>query len=58
VQLLLFVLQLIQSEVDSALRKQILVRALLAQTPFVEDQDPVRVLNRAEPMSNHQRGSA
>src|SRR5438094_9606617 len=57
-QLLLFVLQLVQTVVDPALREKFLMGALLAQAAFVEYQDSVRILNRAEAMGDHQGGTA
>src|SRR5690348_12158186 len=56
-QLLLFVLELIQAEVDAALSQKLLVRALLAQAALMEHEDAVRVLNGAEAVSNHERGA-
>jgi hypothetical protein len=57
VQLLLFVLELIQAEVDAALSQELLVRALFAQAAFMEHEDAVSVLDRAETVSDHQRGA-
>src|SRR5882724_4210485 len=56
-QLLLFVLQLIQPVVNAAFGEKLLMRALLAQSPFVEYQNAIRMLNGAQPMSNHERGA-
>ena len=56
VQFLLFVLQLVQTVINSTLRKQFLVSTLFAQPAFVKYQDPVGVLNRAQAMRDDQRG--
>src|SRR5271157_4041417 len=53
VELLLLILQLVQPVVNPALRQQFLVRALLAQAPFMENEDAVRILNRAQAVRNH-----
>src|SRR6266403_3784155 len=50
-QLLLFVLELVEAVVDAALGKQLLMRALFAEASFVEDEDAVSVLNGAEAVS-------
>lgn len=46
-QLLLFVLELVEAVVDAALGEELLVRALLAEAAFVEDEDAVGMLNCA-----------
>src|SRR6266403_1285639 len=58
VQLLLFVLQLVEAVVDSALGEEFLVRALFAEAPLVEDEDAVGMLNGAKAMRDDQRGAA
>src|SRR5438034_2836695 len=57
-QLLLLILQLVQTVVDAALSEKFLMSALLAQAALVENQDSVRILNRAEAMGDHQGGTA
>ncbi len=57
-QLLLFVLELIEAVVDATLGEEFLVRALFAEAAFVEDEDAVGVLNSAEAMGDDQRGAA
>ena len=52
-QLLFLVLELVEPVIDSALRKQFLVRAFFAQTALVENQDTVGMLNRAQPVRDH-----
>src|SRR5579862_8775519 len=54
-KLLFLVLKLIQPVVNSAQAEQFLVRSLLAQTPLVKHKNPIRVLNRAQPMRDHHR---
>src|SRR5712672_4582214 len=49
-QLLLFVLELVEAVVDAALGKQLLMRALFAEAALVEDENAVGMLNGAEPM--------
>src|SRR6266446_1825183 len=56
-QLLLFVLELIQPIVDPALDEELLMRTLLAQPALVEYEDAIRMLNCAETMRDHERGS-
>src|SRR6516225_3523360 len=58
VQFLLFVLQLVQSVVDTAQHQKLLMSALFAQAAFMEDQDAVGMLNRAEAMGDDQRRAA
>src|SRR5689334_8914217 len=58
VQLLLFVLELIQAEVDAALSEKLLVRALLAQAALMEHKDAISVLDGTGPVSNHQGGAS
>ena len=58
VQFLLLILQLVQAIIYTPLRQQILVSALFPQTSLVEYQNAVRVLNGAQAVSNHQRGSS
>src|SRR5215471_1002679 len=57
-ELLLLVLELIQAVVNPALCQQFLVRAFFAQAPFVEYQDTVRVLDRAQAVRDNQRRAA
>src|SRR6267142_2212856 len=57
-QLLLFVLELVEAVVDAALGEEFLVRALLAEAALVEDENTVGMLNGAEPMRDDQRGAA
>src|SRR5882724_7080913 len=54
-QLLLFVLQLVQTVVDAALCEKLLMSALFAQAALMEHQDSVRILNRAEAMCDYER---
>src|ERR1700722_4619674 len=56
-QLLIFVLKLVEAIVDPALGKQLLVRTLFAQSPFVEYEDAVGMLNGAEPVRDDQSGA-
>ena len=57
-EFLLFVLKLIEAIVDSAQRQQFLMRTLLAQASFVEHENAMRVLNRAQPVRDDDRGAA
>ena len=57
-QLLLFVLELVEAVVDAALGEQFLMGALFAEASFVEDEDSVGVLNGAEAMCDDERGAA
>src|SRR5712672_1482849 len=57
-QLLLFVLELVEAVVDAALGEEFLVRALFAEAALVKDEDAVSVLNGAETMRDDQRGAA
>src|SRR5260221_2161128 len=57
-QLLLFVLELVEAVIDAALGEKLLMRALLAETAFVEDEDAVGVLNGAEAMRDDEGGAA
>jgi hypothetical protein len=52
-QFLFFVLQLVQTVVNAALREKLLMSALFAQAALVEYQDSVGILNGAEAMRNH-----
>ena len=54
-QLLLFVLELVEAVVDAALGEQFLMGALFAEASFVEDEDSVGVLNGAEAMCDDER---
>src|SRR6266850_4258651 len=56
-QLLLFVLELVEAVVDAALGEEFLVRALFAEAALVEDEDAVGMLNGAETMRDDQRGA-
>ena len=58
VDFLFFVLQLVKPVVNSALGEKFLVRALFAQFALVENQNAVGMLNRAQPMRDHERGAA
>jgi len=55
---LFFVLELIEAVIDAALREEFLMRALLTETAFVEDEDAVSVLNGAEAMCDDQGGAS
>lgn len=57
VQFLLFVLQLVEPEIDATLREQFLVRALFTQTALVKDQNTIRVLDRAQAVGDHESGA-
>ncbi len=57
-QLLLFVLQLVEAVVDAALGEEFLVRTLFAEAALVEDKNAVGMLNGAETMRDDQRGAA
>src|SRR5208283_1952774 len=57
-QFLFLVLQLVEPVVNSAFRQQFLVRALFPQAAFVKYQNAVGVLNGAQAVRDHQRGSA
>ena len=50
---LLFVLKLIQAIVNSTQHQKLLMRPLLAQPAFVENENSVCMLNRAKPMSDY-----
>src|SRR5215472_10562699 len=54
-QLLFLVLELVEPVIDPTLGQKLLVRAFLAQAAFVEDEDAVRMLNRAQAVRDHQR---
>ena len=49
-QLLLLILELVEAIVDPADEQQFLVRTLLAQAALVEDENAMRVLDRAQPV--------
>ena len=57
-QLLIFVLELVQAIVDPAQGEQLLMRTLLAQFTFVENENSVGVLDGAEPVRDDQGGAA
>src|ERR1700730_10175451 len=57
-QLLLFVLELIEPIVNPALGEEFLMRALLAQPALVKYEDAIGMLNSAETMRDHERGSS
>src|ERR1700758_5130658 len=57
-QFLFFVLQLIQTIVNAAMREKLLMSALFTQAALMEHQNAIRILNGAETMRNHQRGAA
>src|SRR5580704_678384 len=57
-EFLFFILQLIQTIVNSALRQEFLMSALLAQAAFVEDENAVGVLHSAQAVRNDQGRSA
>src|SRR5712692_2145902 len=57
-QLLLLVLELVEAVVNATLREKFLMRTLLAQAPFVEDEDAIGVLNGAEAVRNDERGAS
>ena len=52
-ELLLLILKLIEPVVDAAQSQKLLMRALFAQAPFVEDEDAVGVLNGAQAVGDH-----
>src|SRR6202167_3386636 len=54
-QLLLLVLELIETVINPVQRKQFLMRPLLAQTPLMKHKYAIRVLNRTQPMRDHHR---
>src|SRR3954467_2688209 len=49
---LIFVLQLVQLEVDPALGEELLVRARFPQVPLVQDEDLVHVLDGGKAMGD------
>ena len=55
---LLFVLQLVELEVDSAQGKQLLMRTHFPDFAFVHHDDLVGVLNRRKPVGDHDRSSS
>ena len=57
-QLLVLILQLVETVVDAALSQQFAVRALFAQAALVEDEDAVGMLDGAEAMGNDDGGAA
>src|SRR5215472_10748860 len=57
-QLLLFVLELIQTEVNAALSEKFLVCALFTQPAFVEYEDAVCVLDGAQAVRDDKRSTA
>ena len=57
-KLLVFVLELVEPVIDAAHSQQFLVRALLAQTALVEDDDAVGVLDGAKSMRDDHRRAA
>jgi len=58
VQFLIFVLELVETEVDATEPKQFLVSALFAKAPLVEDQDAIGMLDSAEAVSDDERSPA
>src|SRR5260370_42145977 len=56
-QVLLLLLPLAQGDVDSAVREELLMRALLATAAFLKHQGPVRVLNGAQAGRHEQSGA-
>ena len=57
VQFLVFVLKLVEAEVNAAEREQYLVSTLFAQTALVEDENAVGVLNGAEAVRDDESGA-
>src|SRR5450755_3836539 len=57
-EFLLFVLQLIETVINSAQREKLLMRSLFTQATLVEDKDAMRMLNRAQPVRDHDGGAA
>src|SRR5436309_5757401 len=51
-QFLITILQLVQFRVDAAAGQQLAVCPLLDDSPFVQDEDPVHVLNGGEPVGD------
>ena len=58
VQLLFFVLELVETVVDAALGEKFLVGALFAEAAFMEDKDAVGVLDSAETVRDDESGAA
>jgi len=48
----------VQMVVEPALGQQFLVRASLNDLPVVDDQDPVRLADRAQPVGDDETGSS
>src|SRR5574337_1697171 len=46
-----------ETMIDPSLPKQFLMRAHFNDSPSIQDDDSIRVLNGREPMGNHQGGS-
>src|SRR5579871_5516033 len=55
---LLFILELIERPVDAAHAEELVVCALLADLPFVHDDDLVCALDRRKPVRDDDRGPA
>src|SRR5687767_10452513 len=51
-------LQVVQASVGAALGKQLAVRSTLDDSPAIEHQNLRRVLNRGEPVRDHEHGAA
>src|SRR4029077_11915320 len=57
-EFLFLVLELIEAVVNAALAKEFLMRALFAESTFVEDEDARGVLNGAQAVSDDQRSAS
>src|SRR5580700_8342152 len=57
-EFLLLILELIEAVVNAALCEELLVGALFAEAAFVKNEDARCVLNGAQAMSDHQRGTS
>ena len=55
---LLFVLELVQAIVNSAFGQKFLMCALFAESTFMENENPISVLDGTQAMRNHQRSPA
>src|SRR2546426_1346466 len=57
-QLLLLVLELVETVINATLREKLLMSAPFAQAPFVKDEDAIGVLNGAEAVRNDERSAS
>ena len=55
---LIFVLELVELEVEPFFSEQLLVRSAFTQLAFVENEDAIRPLDRRQAVRDHDRGAA